>query len=330
MEQHIRELYCSRIIAGYIRYNKELRVYWPNKDVLYEANEIYMEVYNESRDKGLLTNKELYAHMLANSLLESDLDSEVKALNLQLDSLKIEAFNIVSKGNSPTGIKSKIEQNKARTSKLLVHKHRYDHLSCEGVATFAKWTFILDNSLYLRNGQRYAADDITVTDLLEFWNISRLTDEHFRELARTDPWTSYWQSKATAFFALPDSELNDEQRRMVMWSKMYDNIRESPDAPSDTVFQDDDALDGWLLIQRKKRERDKKSKQVEDGIKSNKIKNSQDVMVKAWTPEQAGEINSLNDADGNMYRGMRLSQVNKKGSVEAKQLNDAHVRRLRK
>src|SRR5690606_30724708 len=129
-------------------------------------------------------------------------------------------------------------------------------------------------------------------------------------------------------FGMPDCELNDEQRRLIVWSKMYDSIRESMDAPTENVIQDDDALDGWMLVQKKKREKDRRAEQVESSIKSDRIRNSQDVMIKTWNQEDAEKITELNDEQGNMFRKMRVGQIKKSGSLEAKDMADLKIRKL--
>ena len=44
-------------------------------------------------------------------------------------------------------------------------------------------------------------------------------------------------------------------KNIVMWSQLYDNVQESMDAPTKDVIKDDDLLDGWLIVQGKKREK---------------------------------------------------------------------------
>ena len=42
--------------------------------------------------------------------------------------------------------------------------------------------------------------------------------------------------------------------------KVYDNVHESMDAPTDRVIEDDDMLDGWFKVQSRKRKRPTKVK----------------------------------------------------------------------
>lgn len=325
MDQYVRELYCSRIIAGYIRYN-EFKIYWPAPDVIYEGCELYRDVYEDARQEGLFTTKELHSLLSISGIWPSEHDTDIKILGENLDKLKIQAYKNIQRAGVLRGIKSSIEETKARINKLVGTKHKYDHITCEGVATFAKWSWMMENSVY-RNSQ---LADCDVSAVLEFWNASRISDDEIREIARTDPWQACWQSKTSSLFDKPSCNLNDEQRRLVVWSKMFDNIRESGEAPSEEVINDDDALDGWMLLQKKKRDKERKSDQVEAGIKSDKIRGAQDIMVKAWTPEEANEIAELNDEDSSMFRRMRIDQIKKGTGVEANKLADMRLRKLKK
>ena len=87
-----------------------------------------------------------------------------------------------------------------------------------------------------------------------------LGESEIRELARSEPWKSIWSSSKNegVLFGKRAIELSEEQKHLIMWSTMYDSIGESPDSPSDKIIADDDMLDGWLILQRREREHNKK------------------------------------------------------------------------
>ena len=104
---------------------------------------------------------------------------------------------------------------------------------------------------------------------------------------------------------------------------MYDNIAESPDSPSEDVLEDDDMLDGWLLIQRREREKDKKEKSVESVIGNQKISGADEVFVAAKSQEDIDRINQLNDMQAAIVREQRLSQIKSSdGGVKHQDLDD--------
>lgn len=329
MDQHTRELHCSRIIAGYIRYTKDIKICWPTPDDFYEGCEIYREVYNESKFDGIITQVELEYTLMEAGVISPEWRADIKALGKRLETLRIQAYKQFGL-SAFKAIKSEIQLIKSDINNLSARQCAFDHLTCEGVATFAKWSWLVENSVYLRDGQKAILTDTHILSLLNFWNQSRLSDDEIREIARTEPWQTYWQANTGNLFDRPSCSLTDEQRRLIVWTKLYDNIRENPECPSEEMLADDDVTDGWMLLQRQERDKKKKSEQIEAGIKSSKIRSSQDVMIKARTKEDAEAIASLNDADGNMFRNMRLNQIDKQGTVDGKDLIDVKAKRLQK
>ena len=83
--------------------------------------------------------------------------------------------------------------------------------------------------------------------------------------ARTDPWRSVWLMKdQVKLFANNDRELSHDQKNILVWSSMYDNIQESMDCPTEDVINDDDLLDGWFIVQKRKRDEEKAKSEVDN------------------------------------------------------------------
>jgi len=76
---------------------------------------------------------------------------------------------------------------------------------------------------------------------------------------------------------------------------MYDNVHESSESPHEKVIEDDDCLDGWFIAQRRKYEKDKKQREIDDMISNPKIANSQEVFVMAGDGKEAEDIYGLNN-----------------------------------
>ena len=58
---------------------------------------------------------------------------------------------------------------------------------------------------------------------------------------------------------------------------MYDNIQEAAETPSEDVINDDDVLDGWFIVQRKKREVESAQNDFENSTKNERIKGAGEV-----------------------------------------------------
>ena len=113
--------------------------------------------------------------------------------------------------------------------------------------------------------------------------------------------------------------LSIDQKNIIVWSRMYDNIQESMDCPSDDVIQDDDMLDGWFIVQRKKQEKEKAKAELESGLTNSKISNSDEIFVVAGSKGDAERINDMNDIHGVMTKKERMAVIQKQG--EAKDLD---------
>ena len=136
--------------------------------------------------------------------------------------------------------------------------------------------------------------------MLSYYRESILAQEYIRLLARNDPWKSIWATKehtGVTLFANKDRENTVNQQNLIVWSMMYDNIQESMDCPTESVIVDDDMLDGWFIIQSEKREKDREEKAFEENVKSDKIKNSDEIFVMT-DRENAQNVMNMNNMGG--------------------------------
>jgi hypothetical protein len=156
---------------------------------------------------------------------------------------------------------------------------------------------------------------------------NKISEKDFREIARTDPWRSIWSCRKTegSLFGVPTVDLTDEQRSIIIWSTLYDNIYDHPNCPLEEVVKDDDMIDGWLILQRREREKKQGKVQVEDFINNDKIRNSGEVFIVAQTKEDAKKIDSLNDDQAKITRKQRLKYLNEKGHVDESQMPDTKM-----
>jgi hypothetical protein len=106
---------------------------------------------------------------------------------------------------------------------------------------------------------------------------------------------------------------------------MYDNIQESPECPSKEVIEDDDLLDGWFIIQAKKRENDRIAQEFDNGTKSDKIKNSSEVFIVSKDKKTAEKINSMNSLQALKIKQQRANTIKERGSVEQQNFADERL-----
>ena len=141
----------------------------------------------------------------------------------------------------------------------------------------------------------------------------------FREISRDEPWRSLWSIGKENVFGIPVKDLNDDQKTLVSFSKMYDGAYESPECPAEEVFKDDDMFDGWMLFQKRQRENEKKQQEL-DRIAGKNAESAGEVFVVAETPEDVERIQSLNDTGTRRELSQKFKYIKDQGSVQEQHL----------
>ena len=171
----------------------------------------------------------------------------------------------------------------------------------------------------------YDFEDLQVEYVITKWRDSFLEENIIRELARNDPWSSLWRMKEKVdiklFFNNETCELTENQKNLVMWSQLYDNIQESMEAPSQKVIEDDDVLDGWFVAQSKKREKEQKERECESNT-SDKMKKHQELFMMSGSAEETEIIESMNDMNAARIKKQRGRRIMDKGQVKQHEFED--------
>jgi hypothetical protein len=105
--------------------------------------------------------------------------------------------------------------------------------------------------------------------------------------------------------------MTHNQKSLLTWAKLYDNIQESMDVPEESAIKDHDVLDGWFTIQSRKRERERLQQEA-DSKGNNKINNSSEVLVMSPTRGDAKQTRILNDEQGHNIAEQRFNTIRKK------------------
>jgi len=337
VEFHEREYFISRICAGYIKYfinpKTTLIIKFPDDDVQYDAQEVYQKTYESAMIEESVSDDDIFNFLIERNLWsqkEEDYLNPETGLYNQIDTFKIQLFESFFDSNRREELKKYLSKAKNELIKLLNIRHAFDYLTSHGMATFIRWHYIIENCTYL-NGKLYNWKDVSIQQVMNNFQSSLITEEECRELSRSEPWVSIWAASkinGSGIFDTKDSSLTSEQKKVLMWSNLYDNVSESMDCPSQSVIDDDDMLDGWLLVQRRKREQEVLKKQGEEMItKNSKIANSDEIYIVAKNERDIEAINQLNNMQGKMMKRSRMNQVRKHISIDDANLPDVKQQR---
>jgi hypothetical protein len=158
------------------------------------------------------------------------------------------------------------------------------------------------------------SDYKSVQDLSKIILAKQLTTPDLRAVAKSDLWRSYYTEHG--LFEQPSIYQNDDQRHLVKLTQMYDSVKQHPEAPTEDVIEDDDALDGWFLYQKEKSKQEKTKNQVLDRIGGNsKINKAGEVFVITNDQQEFRTINNLNDPKTKQDIARTRQIAKQKGSV---------------
>lgn len=328
MKQHEREFFISLIRSGnvYVKSGEtRLTIKPPTIEQTFESCEVYNESYERGLVDGIMSEDEMLEWMRHQELWTSQDEKKTETIKKDIEKLKVEIYN----ARNDKKLREKIRLYiRAAEKGLISHglkKNSYMQNTREGIATSDKVTWLIKHTTYHRN-EPYDFAEISLSYVVDEWQSSFLSDGASRELARNEPWKSLWTTRSNSqtklFLNDANTELTYNQKNLLIWSQMYDNIQESLDCPSKEVIEDDDMLDGWFILQSQKREKESAEKEVDSLVKNEKIKNSSEVFVVAQSEDHAGVINKANNASANMIKNQRNAFIQKYGEVNDHELPD--------
>ena len=331
MEDYERDFFVARIRAGYIPVKfrgKRILIYGPNNDILLEASEIYKEEYERGLEQDLLNDYDIYTFLIINDLWSEKSENEyTDVVPKHIEYWKKQLYQSALKSKTREKNRKYLDAAKKEYSRLHSIRHEFDYVTAHGYANYAKNAYIVSECSY-NKGNKVDWSEIDLNLIMNRYYHKILHADTIRILSRTSPWSVLWPTLRANGRIFENVNLTEEQQVLLSWSIMYDKIHESPDCPSDDVIQDDDMLDGWLLLQREKRE--KESNQQEAGSTlSDKIQNSNEIFIPAETPEDAEKVDSLNSPHAQQIKKRRLKQLQNKGKMKQQEFSDVQLERSR-
>jgi hypothetical protein len=328
MTNHEREFFIALIRSSKIFIQKEdieLEIRPLSIEQSLKSLQVYKKAYDKAYSEEIMTEADINLWMTEQGLWTKEDDQILERFNSDIEKLKIEIYNSRNDSRLVNTIKLYLRAGESQLSSHLNKKYIYYSNTCEGVASTERLSWIIKNTTYHKN-HLYHFDDLSLEYVTSEYQSNFLSENQLRELARNEPWKTLWITRENSgcklFKNTDDSELTYNQKNLLIWSQMYDSIQESLDCPSKDVIEDDDMLDGWFILQNKKREKEKLEKELDDKIVNDKIKNSSEVFVMAKDKKARQNVENLNDPSAKMIKKQRENYIHKQGTVEQQYLPD--------
>ena len=331
MKNHEREYFISRIRSGIYRVKQggvTLSIVSPSIEDDYYINAAYVDSYERALEAGLMTEDEMLDWMRSRQLWTEDDDATIKTLEGNLERLKVEIFNARYQSDKKELTRKYIRATEKGLKDQSEKKYENRQNTCEGLASLEKSLSFIKRCTFL-GSEPCDFEDIDINNVLYEFNNMILPEKDVRNLARNEPWRALWLMKESCdlkLFSNQDRDLSIDQKNMVVCSRMYDNIQESMDCPSDSVINDDDMLDGWFIIQNKKQDKERAESELESRVSNDKISNSEEVFVFAETQQDVDAINSVNSYQAQMVKKERMEVLQQKGEAQDLDFRDQRLK----
>lgn len=308
----------SRIRCGflYLKVNNiRIKVLTPTIEDEYLSNEVFMDSFDEARSDDILTFDEMVKWMREKELWSDEKEQKIEGCKKDIEKLKIEIFDARNNERLRETIRLYLRAAERGLIKYQSEKDELFSKTCEGIALQDKAMFLFERCCFI-GSEHINIKDIDLTSLYYQYNLLQLDESQLRELARNDPWRLHWYSKdhVSLFANEKNRGLSNDQKGILIWSNMYDNIQESIDCPTEDVINDDDLLDGWFIIQRRKQQNQKAKTELEQRA-NEKIANSDEIMIMVNSQKQAEHVHNMNSIGGEVIRSQRINTAKKLGSA---------------
>jgi len=150
-----------------------------------------------------------------------------------------------------------------------------------------------------------------------FFEESRFGVKTIRSIARSNDWKMIWIANRnnSNLFNFSPSEWTDNQKALVYWSTIYDNIMESTDRPSNRIMEDDDLMDSWFIRQAEKMESQTNKNSINSLIKDTNKQGKNEMFI-LTDQNSAKEVYGLNDSAARIRMKAKEKLVNKAGVLK--------------
>jgi hypothetical protein len=333
MDQDRKNFLVAQLMSGLKFFEvdgQRYKVISPSSEIKLLGEYIYQETIQSLKYEDLITRDK--AKMLLNTLdiWKPKDDNDFKGLEKYLEDLKVNLFQSTFQSETQQRVRKQLTRTNNILDKAIVKKHSLEHATVEYHAFVTKRQFITALCILDRNNQHiytedgfWLSDPYIVNNIISKMDMEGVSVMEVREMARSEPWRSTWSIGKEKAFGIPVRDFNEDQKTIIAFSKMYDNAYEHPECPSDSVFEDDDMFDGWMIFQRRQRDKERKQQEVDQ---MGTHRDGAEVFVVAQTPEDIDRIQSLNDYGTRKQLQQKFQYIKAKdGPVQEKELPDVKM-----
>lgn len=234
---------------------------YPSNIIKIKSNLIYNKYYTQAISEGILSTKDLENLMLERGVFTTSDQEYIDKLKDKIHAQRVLLSKTTKVRANQDRIKKIISSFETELSNLLYKKQSKLLMSAENKAeeersAFLCWacTFNEFGDQYWKSYDGFLNDNSSFKNkvLFEFIRFNNgVTMNTIRYIARSNLWRIRYvnsQKTSEALFGVPTSDYTNDMLYLSYWSNYYQNIYEMlpEDRPSDSIIEDDEALDAYM------------------------------------------------------------------------------------
>ena len=268
------------------------------------SNIIYTTKLEESQSLDIITSEQATEKLVSVGLWSEQESQHLDSLPKAIEDLKVQLYLAYINFRSRKPIEKTLAKRKKEYIEMSSKKSVLHEQTCEGFAELCRSRYLICSNVFdlqdknfFINGDYSNQDNTLITEIISSYLNNNVKEKDLRVISKSDAWKNFWSSgkSENGVFGKPSVDLTTNQKAVISWSRIYDSIHESPDCPSTAVLEDDDMLDGWLIYQNRKRE--KEQAQKIDSVKGQGVKGNE-VFIMADNDDDAQRIYDMNTSHG--------------------------------
>jgi hypothetical protein len=312
----------NQVLSGNIIVNSKIgliTIRQPDATIRYLADFLSEQVYDEAFEDGAYIQEEMEDLIIYHGWWTEEDEDQLEQIPKDLEQMKLDYFNNFLRKNVDV-IKKAIKRKEGQFEDLQSSKYQFLNYTCESLKSQAYLMEIIKRCSYYKGAKLTEFTGVSLNHLYSKYNAAQLTDNELRELSKLSEWKMTWNASKNGIplFLFPACDMTNAQKTLVSWSRMYDSVFESMDCPTYKIIEDDYALDGWFIQQRKKRE----DEQKESG--KDNLPKTAEVFVPSAGKEDNKRINDMNTGQGKGIIRSRFKELKNKGSLQEQEFS--HVK----
>tara|TARA_R110000765_G_scaffold417533_1_gene520153 strand:- start:1463 stop:2473 length:1011 start_codon:yes stop_codon:yes gene_type:complete len=305
----------NKILSGKIIVNLHdelIIINQPDAITRYLADCFSEKIYQEAFEDNVFLQEELETLIVENGWWTALEEKNLNELPNRLEQMKVDYFESYIKAGETVKLKEAIKEEEEKFSELQHKKYEFFNYTCESLQSQAYTMDVLKSCSTFVSGLPFSESDVSLHSLYSKYNAEILTDLEIREVSKSPEWRMIWNSCKTGadLFSFPACDMTAMQKTLVNWARVYDSIYESTEMPSDEVIMNNEAIDGWFTVQRRKQEDQSKEN------KKDSMPQTGEVFVMAKSKVEIKNVHEMNTQEGKGIIKSREKDLKQKGSLK--------------